>query len=401
MKKKLLVIAHNFWPENFPINTFIKSIGFKNYEVSVLTGKPNYPHGKIFKQYKWYSLDREVFSKNVTIYRVPIIPRGSGSSIMKILNYFSFIFCSIFFGTLIFNRKNFDHIFAYAPSPVIHCLVGIYFKIIKKVKLSIWLQDLWPLSLQLSGYSKKNLILKMIDKIIYLIYVHSDIIFVQSKYFFNILKKVVSEEKLYYLPNPVNICLIKKKLKIKTFDRRKFNISYFGNIGLVQEFDTIIQAAKKINNSNINFHFFGEGLQKNKIKDKILKNNLSEFFFMHDYVEYKYVSHLINISSALFLSLKKNKFLNFIVPSKLQLYMFCGKPIIAELDGEGKRLVKESNSGLIVNCGNVDSMVKNILFLYNMRNTKRIKRFGVNGKNFYKKNFDVKILTKNFLSKIK
>lgn len=400
MKKKLLVIAHNFWPENFPINTFIKSIGLQNYEVSVLTGKPNYPYGKIFKKYKWYTLDQETFSKNVMIYRVPIVPRGNGSSVMKILNYFSFIFCSIFFGTLIFNKKNFDHIFVYAPSPVIHCLVGIYFKIIKKVKLSIWLQDLWPLSLQLSGYSKKNPILKIIDKIIYFIYKRTDIIFVQSKYFFKYLEKVVPADKIYYLPNPANVCLVEKELKIKTFDRRKFNISYFGNIGLVQEFDTIIKAAKKINNSNINFHFFGEGLYKNKIKDKIFKNNLSEIFFIHDYVKDKYVRHLINISAALFLSLKKNKFLNFIAPSKLQLYMFCGKPIIAELDGEGKKLVKDSNSGLVVNCGNVDKMIKNILFLYNMRNTKRIKRFGINGKNFYKNNFDVKILTKNFLSKI-
>ena len=54
MKKKILLITNNFWPENFPINSFIKLIQ-KKFEISILTGKPNYPGGKIYKNYNWYS----------------------------------------------------------------------------------------------------------------------------------------------------------------------------------------------------------------------------------------------------------------------------------------------------------------------------------------------------------
>ena len=77
--KKILVIAHNFWPENFPINNFIFNLAKKDVEISILTGKPNYPIGKIYKGYKNLSIDKQRYLKlrNVFIYRVPIITRGN------------------------------------------------------------------------------------------------------------------------------------------------------------------------------------------------------------------------------------------------------------------------------------------------------------------------------------
>ena len=46
--KKILIIAHNFWPENFPINNFVYNLAFSKVKITVLTGKPNYPLGRIF-----------------------------------------------------------------------------------------------------------------------------------------------------------------------------------------------------------------------------------------------------------------------------------------------------------------------------------------------------------------
>ena len=149
--KKILIIAHNFWPENFPINNFVYSLGKTSNEITVLTGKPNYPLGKIFKGYKVLSLDREKYFnfKNISIYRVPIVTRGDASKIRRFLSYISYIISAICLGSFLLRNKKFDHIMVYSPSPVIHSLVGVYFKKIKKAKLSIWLQDLWPQTLKL------------------------------------------------------------------------------------------------------------------------------------------------------------------------------------------------------------------------------------------------------------
>jgi len=49
---KVLIWTQYFWPENFHINAVARSLHEQGIEVTVLTGKPNYPEGKIFEGYK-------------------------------------------------------------------------------------------------------------------------------------------------------------------------------------------------------------------------------------------------------------------------------------------------------------------------------------------------------------
>ena len=94
-KKKIrtLLISQFFWPESFPINPIIKS--FKEIDFTVITAKPNYPDGNIFKNYLKKGPIKENYY-NHTIYHVPVVARSSGSSLYLFLNYMSFLFSSIF-----------------------------------------------------------------------------------------------------------------------------------------------------------------------------------------------------------------------------------------------------------------------------------------------------------------
>ena len=372
MKKNILIISFNFWPENFPINQFAKNLALKKCNISVLTGKPNYPMGNIFKGYKKLSLDVENFFNNILIYRVPIIPRGKGGYVMRILNYSSFLLSSILCGTYLLKNKKYDHIFVYGTTPVIHGLVGIYFKLLKKCKLSIWLQDLLPLNAYISGYFKFFFLSRFVEIVINYIYRKSDFIFIQSKFFSKVLINIVSSKKIFYLPNSFKSNNQIQKIKINNFNKKKFNICYFGNLGLAQEFNTLIKSAKKINNSNINFHLFGEGLDKSNIVSKISKYKIN-YFFIHNYINPKYLKYLFKYSSVLFISLKKNKILNYIAPSKLQLYMLSKKTLLGEISGEGARIIKESKSGIVTKHNSVKDMVSKIKYLYKIKNTKKNK----------------------------
>ena len=95
-KKKLLVISQGYWPEHFPINDLVESIHRdKEFEISVLTGYPNYPEGRI---YKWY--EKNFFSKRYDkhptgykIFRVPIMK--DKNSKISMFSYLSFIIMGI------------------------------------------------------------------------------------------------------------------------------------------------------------------------------------------------------------------------------------------------------------------------------------------------------------------
>ena len=86
---KILIVSQYFWPENFRINDFIPELIKRGHTVSVLTGIPNYPAGKIFSEYKDQP-SKFLSYKEAEIFRVPIITRGSGS-IRLFINYISFI----------------------------------------------------------------------------------------------------------------------------------------------------------------------------------------------------------------------------------------------------------------------------------------------------------------------
>ena len=53
MAKRILVITNHYYPENFKVNDLVEHLIEKNY-VHVVTGKPNYPHGKIYKGYHFF-----------------------------------------------------------------------------------------------------------------------------------------------------------------------------------------------------------------------------------------------------------------------------------------------------------------------------------------------------------
>ncbi len=402
--KKILIIAHNFWPENFPINNFVYNLAKNNVEISVLTGKPNYPVGKIYEGYKNLSIDKQGYFKlkNVVIYRVPIITRGNSTLIRRILNYLSFIISAIFFGFIKLRKKKIDHIMVYAPSPVVHSFIGIFFKKIKGAKLSIWLQDLLPQTLDLIFKTKKKYIYHLINQAINYIYKSCDIIFIQSSEYKKILKKVVTQKKIFYLPNSRNFIIKKHNKKYsKNFNKKKFNICYFGNIGIAQEFKTILEVAEKLKkNKDINFHFFGEGFKKKDIL-KIIKQKELNNFFLHNSIEEKYLDHFVKYSSILFLSLKKNKFLNYTSPSKLQFYLASGKPIIGEISGESKKIINSSKAGYCINYRDSNNLLKKINYFFKIKNNKiKTNFYCLNAKNYYKNNFSINKVTSSFMKKI-
>ena len=73
MKKKILLVSQYFWPESFSINDICLELS-KKHSIQVLTGKPNYPGGNIFKGYSKNNTVVQNYGK-IKIFRVPLVPR--------------------------------------------------------------------------------------------------------------------------------------------------------------------------------------------------------------------------------------------------------------------------------------------------------------------------------------
>ena len=209
--KKILIISHHFWPENFLINEIALKLK-KKFKVSVITGLPNYPKGEILRKYqKIISIKKENFN-GVNIIRIPIIPRKQGKFYQLIFNYLSYLISGFYFLRKINFNKLVDHIFVYSTSPITTALLGIYLKKKLNKKMTIWIQDLWPDSVKNTGYIKNNFLIYLISIIVKYIYKNSNNIIAQSKAFKKNISKYTNK-KIKIVENS-HFNIQKKKINI-------------------------------------------------------------------------------------------------------------------------------------------------------------------------------------------
>ena len=106
MRHKILVISAYFYPEQFKSTDIALNLKKNGAEVTVLTGLPNYPEGKIYKNYSNLKDVGIRDFKGIKIVRVPTFPRGRKALNLGI-NYLSMLFFLWFFFIILFKVQKF------------------------------------------------------------------------------------------------------------------------------------------------------------------------------------------------------------------------------------------------------------------------------------------------------
>ncbi len=387
---KVLIVTQYFWPENFRINDLAQGLTMIGHHVTVLTGKPNYPSGKFFDGYSFCGRNREMFAR-VEVIRVPLVARGEGGSIRLALNFLSFALFASLLGPLR-CRGFFDVVFVYEPSPVTVGLPGLVMKFFKKAPILFWVQDLWPESLSATGAVRSSLVLDFVEAVVRLIYKGSDRILVQSRAFSEPIRKLgVNEDRIHYFPNSA-----------EDFYRpmsggdlahigglpNGFRVMFAGNIGTAQSFETILSAAETLReHREIHWIILGDGRQARWVQEEVVKRNLSQCVHLLGRYPMESMPEWFARAEVLLVSLRKDPIFALTIPSKIQSYMACGRPILASLEGEGARIVEEAQAGIVVPPEDASALAKAVLQLSLMRPSER-ETLGQNGRRYFLQEFD-------------
>jgi len=399
---KILVITQYFWPENFRVNDLCIELFNRGHQVVVLTGKPNYPKGKYYTGYGFFSKNIEYWN-GIKIVRTNLIPRRNGRSWELILNYFSFTLFSIF-KVLTINDK-FDKIIAYQLSPGFIGFPAVIAKKYYKADLLFYIQDLWPESIQDAGQINNKYFLALLDKMMSYFYKESKYIIIQSMGFFNfLLNKRVPEHKIYYIPNTVED-FYKPHNKNGKYDHMftsGINLLFAGNIGEAQDFNTLIAAAKILydRNFNINWVIIGDGRLKQKSFNLVKSIGLESNFKFYGSYPSTEMPYLFAYADALIISLKKSEIFAITIPSKLQSYFACEKAIIGSVEGISEEIITQANAGFTSKPGVPEKLADNIIKFFKLSNIDR----GVlanNARKYYLKEFDRKVVYDNLENLLK
>lgn len=341
-----------------------------------MTGKPNYPEGKVFAGHSAWGTARESYD-GIEVLRVPLFPRGKQSPLRLLLNYLSFIVAGTVVGPWMLRRRSFDVVFVYAPSPLLQALPAIWLARLKRAPLVLWVQDLWPESLSATGFIKNQRALDLVAHAVRFIYRHTDRVLVPSAAFrAPILALTQGAADIHYYPNawieePVADTTIDVEALAKDI-ASGFSVVFAGNLGAAQSLDTILDAAERLQSAGSQARFFliGSGSLSSWLSDEIQRRKLRNVLLPGRFAP-DTMHRLYEAASVLLVSLRDEPIFALTIPSKVQGYLAAGRPIIASLNGEGARVVKEAEAGMACAAGDARALAEAVQVLGGMDNRSR------------------------------
>jgi glycosyltransferase involved in cell wall biosynthesis len=364
---RVLIVTQYFWPENFRINDLAQVLVERGHDVTVLTGVPNYPAGRAFSGYEWFRTRREQHA-GIHIFRVPVIVRGSASALRLFLNYLSFAMSASVLGPILLRRE-FDAVLAFEPSPVTVGIPAIVMKKWVRAPLLFWVQDLWPESLSATGMVRSPLVISLVRALTGAIYRRCDRIMVQSEAFISRIQDVHGNRRpaqIDYLPNwaesfyqPV---IVEPDAPEGIELPSGFRVLFAGNIGAAQSFETIIEAAQRLQgHPEIQWIVIGDGRRRAWLEQRRTELGLQDSLHLLGSREPHLMPRYFSLAHALLVTLRSDPIFDLTVPSKVQSYLACGRPIVAALNGEGQRIIRESGAGVAVPAGDSVALAAAVL----------------------------------------
>lgn len=343
---KVLLLSQHFWPESFRINEIAQSLVEQGCEVTVLTGKPNYPEGRLFPGYRVGGIQSERH-EGYEIFRVPLLPRGAGGAKKLVLNYLSFLFCASIMGPWALRGRRFDAIFVYGTSPILQAIAAVLLKWIKGAALVVWVQDLWPDSLQITGFVKNPRLLAAVATVVRWIYRRSDLLLVQSPAFVAPVEAMAGGTPVRVHENPGDRAASGPQTPTTLkLDAAAFNIVFAGNLGTVQSLDCVLDAAERLGAaSGVRWVLVGSGARDAWLAEQVARRGLTQVQ-LAGRLPPEQMPAVFEQADALLVSLTGGPALSRTVPSKIQAYLAAGRPILASMDGEGARVVQVAGAGL-------------------------------------------------------
>ena len=163
---------------------------------------------------------------------------------------------------------------------------------------------------------------------------------------------------------------------------------FAGNIGAAQSFETILAAAERVREKeDIQWIILGDGHQKPWVAREIDRRGLSGSVRLLGQHPVETMPTYFALADTLLVTLRDDPVFALTIPSKIQSYQACGRPIVAALNGEGARVIEESGCGLTCPAEDGEGLARAVMALHRMPVEER-ERMGARGRAYFAVNFE-------------
>lgn len=335
MSKEILLITNYFPPEKGAapnrMYSLAEGLGNAGFKVKVVCPLPNYPTGKIFKDYRGQTKSSENASFG-RIDRLWVWPSNSANKLIRLLSMVSFSFSLVLF--FLFTKTPKKIFIQYSPVFVGFTAVCLGRLFSKKIILNV--SDLWPLAGLEMGILKSGTYYSLLLKMERFCYRNAHLIVGQSEEILSHISAFENEKPSFLYRNIPNFDLLPIPENSPT---EEIKIVYAGLLGMGQGIFEICQQITFP--ENVSFHIYGAGPEAEKIK-AFQKQNV-HFYGELNRAELHRELQKFDIT---FIPLIKR--IHGSVPSKIFEYSRLGLPVLYFAGGEGGDIVNRKALGWVI-----------------------------------------------------
>lgn len=384
---RILFLTQWFQPETFFKGLpFVKALKARGHEVEVLTGFPNYPGGKIYSGYNLRPWKFELMD-DVPVHRLALFPSHDASGVKRILNYLSFGLTAAAFGPFLIKKP--DVIYVY--NLVTLGLASSILRALYRCPVVYDIQDLWPDSVMHSGMMKQSTLQGVLNVWCQFVYRKASHLTTLSPGFkAELIKRGVPEENVSVVYNwcdEKHLSMAAKDDAIISEIRGKesFVVLFAGTMGIMQGLDAVLDSARMLMKiePKVKFVFVGGGIEQKKLGQSVVHRNLTNVTFIERQPPEK-MNTILKAADVLLVHLKDTALFRITIPSKIQAYLFSGKPILMGVQGDSADIIRDAGAGKVVEPENPESITRGILELFRMSDAER-SVMGKNGRKYYDK----------------
>lgn len=333
MAKRVLIHSLVFNPDGVSTAYLYGDIALalknRGFDVVVLTTTPHYnqvPEQLKKQPLKWkiWGILKQSTFQGITVYHVP--QKKFKSTILRL---FGFVYWHLIsFLSALFIKKV-DVIVSPSP-PLTIGLLNVWIGKLKKCNVIYNVQEVYP---DILG-KNTGIVYNVLSKIEKIVYDSSSAVTTIDQVFYDtIVGRFKEKRKLHIIPNFVDDDMYKPidrrniSLDSKIFQvNNNIKLLYAGNIGMAQDWDTLIELAKLAKGHPYDFYVIGEGVKKEYLNNSITKFGLDNVKLI-PYQSRELIPRIIAFSDIQFIFMEPEIAAQGF-PSKVYTIMACGRPLL-------------------------------------------------------------------------
>ena len=368
---RILFLTDNFPPEvNAPASrTFehCREWVRAGHQVTVITGAPNFPKGKLFPGYRNRLWQRETL-EGIEVVRVWTYITANAGFAKRTLDYLSFMVTGFLAG--LFQHRP-DVIVGTSPQFFTNCAAWML-SVFRRRPFVFELRDLWPESIKTVGAMQDSMALRLLERLELLLYRRAAVVVAVTESFRrNLVSRGIDPQKITVVLNGVDLSRFQPLARDPELAERlglagKFVPGYIGTHGMAHALETILEAAARIRalpeGANVRFVLLGDGARKQALQEIAASRGLNNVLFL-DTVPKADVPRYGSLLDVSIIHLRQADNFTQVIPSKLFECMGMGIPVLHGVAGESAEIVEREGVGLTFEPENAGALCEGLLRL--------------------------------------